>query len=179
MSGEKTTKRAWRWLFPWNDEKTERWLTEEARAGWRLTRVGFFGGYTFERAAPAEVGYRLDVAPSKLRDRGEYFDLFRDAGWEHLGHRGLWHFFRKDASDGRTPEIYTDNRSKIGKYRRILAFLGAMTAVMGSQVATNPGVRHSTAIAVIYAVLLAFLLYFIVRVLLRIRSLKAVAGEQG
>ena len=179
MNGEKTTKRVWRWLLPWDDEKEERWLAEQARAGWRLTAVRCFGGYTFERAAPAEVAYRLDVAPSKLHDRGEYFGLFRDAGWQHLGHRGLWQFFGKEVTDGRAPEIYTDNRSKIGKYRRILAFLGAMTAVMGSQVATNPGVRHSTAGAVIYSVLLAFLLYFIVRVLLRIRSLKAVAGEQG
>ena len=179
MNGEKTTKRVWRWLLPWNDERTERWLTEEARAGWRLTRVGFFGGYTFERATPAEVVYRLDVAPSKLHDRGQYFDLFRDAGWTLLGHRGLWQFFSRDVAGGGVPEIYTDHRSKIGKYRRILALLGAMTAVLGSQVATNPGVRHSTAITAFYAVLVGFLLYFIVRVLLRIRSLKAVAGEQG
>ncbi len=179
MNGEKTTKRVWRWLLPWNDEREERWLAEQARSGWRLTKVECFGGYTFERAAPGEVVYRLDVAPSKLRDRGEYFDLFRDAGWTLLGHRGLWQFFARDASDGRVQEIYTDNRSKIGKYRRILAFLGAMTAVMGSQMAVNPGVRRERPVAAIYAVMLALFLYFIVRVLLRIRGLKAAAGGQG
>jgi Protein of unknown function (DUF2812) len=179
MNGEKTTKRVWRWLLPWDDEKEERWLAEQARSGWRLTAVRCFGGYTFERAAPAEMAYRLDVAPSKLHDRSEYFGLFRDAGWQHLGHRGLWQFFAKEAADGRTAEIYTDNRSKIGKYRRILAFLGMMMAMLGSQLATNPATTHRRGVTVIYAVMLAIFLYFIVRVLLRIRGLKAAAGPQG
>jgi Protein of unknown function (DUF2812) len=179
VNGERTTKRVWRWLLPWADEKEERWLADQARAGWRLTEVRCFGGYTFERAAPAEVAYRLDVAPSKLHGRSEYFDLFRDAGWQHLGHRGLWQFFAKEVTDGRPPEIYSDNRSKIGKYRRILAFLGMMMAVLGSQMATNPAATRLRAVTVIYSVMLALFLYFIVRVLLRIRSLKASAGQQG
>ena len=133
-------------LLPWNDEKEGRWLAEQERSGWHLKTVGCFGGYVFERAAPADVAYRLDFGPSRLHDRSEYFGLFRDAGWEHLGHRGLWQYFRKVAVDGQAPEIYTDPQSRIAMYRRVSAIMGAMVAVMASQVGStvSRGGAHTT-----------------------------------
>jgi hypothetical protein len=172
MNEAKTTKRAFRWLLPWNDENEERWLAEQARSGWRLRKVGCFGGYTFERSAPTEVVYRIDVGPPKGRDRSEYFGLFSDAGWEHLGNRGLWQFFSREATDGSAPEIYTDTSSRIGKYRRIVAFMAIMVGALGTQVAVQSPRAHWGLVTVAPLVVLAVFVYFIVRTLLRIHQLR-------
>jgi hypothetical protein len=36
---------------------------------------------------------------------------------------GGWQYFRKEAPAGETPEIYTDQASKVYKYQRLLLFL--------------------------------------------------------
>ena len=179
MNGDKTTKRVFRMLLPWNDEKEGRWLAEQERSGWHLKAVGCFGGYVFERAASADVTYRLDFGPSRFHDRSEYFGLFRDAGWEHLGHRGLWQYFRKPTVDGQVPEIYTDPQSRIAMYRRVSAIMGAMVAVMASQVGStvSRGGAHTTlaGLPVILAIQLLLMVLFgygTVKLLLVISRLK-------
>ncbi len=181
MDGDRTTRRVFRMLLPWNDEKAERWLEEQARSGWHLQRVGCFGGYTFERGAPAEVAYRLDFGPSARRDREEYFGLYRDAGWEHLGTRGLWQFFRKPVVAGDVPEIFTDPASRIAKYRRLLALFGMFVAVfttqIGSHVATRGASRAGAApggfdwVLGVQAVMMGVFLYGVVRLALVINRL--------
>ncbi len=186
MEMGRETKKMFRMLLPWNDEKEEKWLEEEARAGWHLRKVGCFGGYTFERGPAAEVAYRLDFGPSARRDRSEYFGLFRDAGWEHVGRRGLWQFFRKPAAGGEVPEIYTDPASRIAKYQRIAAFLGVFAAVMvtqvGSSVTRTAGRSASgflDAILVLQVLLMAVFVYGIVRltrVVNRLKKQRKLAG---
>lgn len=186
MSGEAKTKTVVRMLMAWNDEKEERWLAEQARAGWRLKVVRCFG-YTFERAAPAELTYRLDFGPSRRSDRSEYFGLFRDAGWEHVGTRGLWQYFRKAVLDGQVPEIYTDPQSRIGKYRRVAALMGMMLAILVTQTAPRlaiGGQPASTlgrfpAILGIQLALMAVMVYGIVRLLLVISRLTRSAGPDA
>ena len=156
MSGDKTTKSVVRMMMAWNDQKEERWLSEQEREGWHLKAVRFFG-YTFERRAPTDVAYRLDLLPSCRRDRGEYFGLFKDAGWEHVGCRGLWQVFRKPVVDGQAPEIHTDPQSRIAMYRRLLALSVCMLAVMVSQMGpriANLDQRHSGSAIARYDVIL-------------------------
>ncbi len=128
MTGMRNTRAAVRPFLPWSDTRHERWLTEQARSGWNVTRVHAWG-YTLERGAPAEVAYRLDVAPRNRADADEYLALFRDAGWEHVGRRGLWEIFRKPVVAGEQTEIHTDPGSKIAVYQRAMAFLAAMTII--------------------------------------------------
>ena len=116
------TKRVFRWFWAWNDEQEEAWLTDMARKGWHLREPGIFGFYTFERGAPRNVAYRLDFKTAG-KDIEEYLQLFADAGWEHVGEMGGWHCFRKEATEGEMPEIYTDKCSKIHKYQRLFFFL--------------------------------------------------------
>ncbi len=185
MSSGKQTKTVVRLLMAWNDEREERWLAEQERSGWHLKAVRCFG-YTFERAAAAEVAYRLDFGPSVRHDRGEYFGLFRDAGWEHVGKRGLWQYFRKAVVDGQAPEIYTDPQSRIGKYRRLVALLGALFAVVLSQTAprlaaegqSGSALARYPAFLFLQLFLIAVFAYGIVRLLLVISRLKRTPAKQ-
>lgn len=127
-------KRVFRVMLAWNDQKEQRWLSEQARAGWHVERMGLVG-YTLIKGTPAEIAYRLDVGPPR-GDRTEYLGLFRDAGWEHVGCRGIWHLFRKPVVDGDVPEIHTDPESRIAMYRRLL---GISTLMMLAMVLQIPG----------------------------------------
>ncbi len=178
MNAEKTAKRVVRIFMAWNDEKEQRWLEEQARSGWLVRSVNAFG-YTFERAAPAEVAYRLDWTRHCRRKSDEYLGLFRDAGWEHLGRRGNWNLWRKPVADGVVPEIYTDPASRIAMYRQVAAFLFLFFALMPTQMAPQIARWDSSSahgrfpvVLAIYGVLMAFFLYDIIRILLVISRLK-------
>jgi hypothetical protein len=68
------------------------------------------------------VAYRLDFI-TQSKKKPDYFQLFQDAGWEHVGEMGGWQYWRKDVEAGKATEIFTDNASKIQKYQRLLGFL--------------------------------------------------------
>lgn len=56
------------------------------------------------------------------KDRAQYLQLFRDAGWTHLGEYGAWQYFRTRPVRGEAPEIYTDAAFKTKKDQRVLPF---------------------------------------------------------
>lgn len=185
MSNE--TKTVVRFLMAWNDEREERWLAEQERSGWHLKAVRSFG-YTFERATSAEVAYRLDFHAGPRENRQEYLALFQDSGWEHLGARGLWHYFRQSVVDGRIPEIFTDPESRIAKYQRVMALLGVMLVLLAVVIAPKTpveGVRDQARLVdTVYAsaffiklAVMAFLLYAIVRLARVIDRLKRAAAK--
>jgi hypothetical protein len=174
---ESRTKTVFRMLMAWNDEREQRWLAEQERAGWRLRRVRAFG-YTFEQAPPAEAAYRLDFGPPP-RERAEYLALFRDAGWENLGRRGLWYFFRKPVTGDVVPEIYTDAASRIAMYRRVAAFMAVMLLSLVLQIAPRLAseggtgwASHSPAFLTLQLLLAAVFAYGLVRLLLVISRLR-------
>ena len=109
-------------FFIWQDEDEERWLEEMARNGLHLASVSSFGRYTFQQGKPREFVYRLDYQEKMKQEMQDYYQLFRDAGWEFVGERSFFKYFRKPRRAGEVNEIFTDNRSKIAKYKRILLF---------------------------------------------------------
>jgi len=111
-----------KWFWAWQDDKEEAWLRSMAQQGWHLSRPGLFGQYTFSVGEPREMVYRLDFIQSNKRT-DDYFQLFRDAGWEYVGEMGGWQYWRKEVKAGAAPEIFTDVESKIQKYQRLLGFL--------------------------------------------------------
>ncbi len=119
------TETCWkfRWFWAWQDEREEAWLGSMSREGWHLSEFGFPGVYYFRKGEPKNFVYRLDFQTSRMKDREAYLQLFRDAGWEHLGNMSAWEYFRKEARPGEEPEIFTDPESKIQKYQRVLRFL--------------------------------------------------------
>ncbi len=185
MNGEKSTKRVFRMMMVWNDQREERWLSEQAREGWHMTSVNAFG-YSFERGAPADVAYRFDWGPGCRRDQSEYLGIFRDSGWEHMGRRGRWNIFRRPVVGGVIPEIYTDPQSRIAMYQRVMAFMGLFLAIvvtqMGPQIsreASSDTLGRFPWVLTIYGVLVAFFLYGMVRMLFVIRRLRKTTLPSG
>lgn len=122
------TIRKVKFFWAWQDEKEEAWLREMAQQGWHLVSPSYPCVYTFIQGEARDVAYRLDYITSRV-DRGEYMQLFQDAGWEHVGELVGWQYFRKDAKPGEDPQIYTDPESKIDKYRRLFGFLIILTPI--------------------------------------------------
>jgi hypothetical protein len=58
----------------------------------------------------------MDFDQTSGKDR-EYFTLFEEVGWERVIHIFGWQYWRKESSQGRTPEIFTENNSIIKKYQ--------------------------------------------------------------
>ncbi len=117
-----TTLKEFHWFWAWDDEKEEAWLAEMARKGWHFKSVTMPGFYTFEAGESRNDVYRLDFF-SDHKSKADYVQLFLDAGWDYMGEMGSWQYFRKQAAEGETPEIFSDNASKATKYRRVLLIL--------------------------------------------------------
>jgi hypothetical protein len=121
-----TLIKKFRWFWSWQDDKEEQWLGEMAWQGLHLIKPDYFGQYYFTKGKPQEVAYRLDFVTLSNK-KEDYYQLFRDAKWEHVGEMGGWQYWRKPVENGKTPEIFTDSASKVQKYLRML---GWMTILM-------------------------------------------------
>lgn len=86
-------------------------LAKKSAKGWHLQKFGFLG-YTLERGEPMAVEYELDYNEQPDAD---YFQLFQDAGWEHICSGGAMHIFR--APEG-TAKIYSRKADKRDVYRQ-------------------------------------------------------------
>jgi hypothetical protein len=117
-----TTITKFKWFWAWQDEKEENWLHEMATQGYHLRTVGFPGYYEFETGEPRNDYYRMDYITDR-KGYENYLQLFRDAGWEHLGEMGGWQYFRTHGEGTSIPEIYTDKDSKAQKYQRLITIL--------------------------------------------------------
>ncbi len=167
------TKREFKWFWAWNDEEEEAWLRKMAQQGWHLIKAGAFGTHTFEKGAPKDVVYRLDFKLADV-DKEEYLQLFADAGWEHVGEMGGWQYFRIEVAEGQTPEIYTDNASKIKKYQRILLFLTIFLPIYSTMLyrtSESPSAFMRVAELMMAAFMMLYV-YAMVRLFLRIQELK-------
>jgi len=127
---EPSTQWKFRWFWPWQDDREEAWLGELSRKGWYLSGLRFPDLYRFVKGDPKKFVYRLDYQVSRMKDREAYLQLFRDAGWEHVGKMGSWEYFRKEQIDDAEPEIFTDPESKIRKYRQVLGNLVLLLAIV-------------------------------------------------
>ena len=179
---ETQTLKKLRWFWAWEDEQEEAWLRQMSQAGWHLESVGLPGLYTFRQGEPRDYVYRLDFNSNRAGFL-HYVQLFQDAGWQHLLAYGNWQYFRKEARPGENPEIFTDNASKVTKYRRVLFILVVILPLLLSSL--NPlrqGLRPELAgspVGVVWLVIelaylgfLLLLIYGILRLLWRIGQLK-------
>jgi hypothetical protein len=117
-----TTISKFKWFWAWQDEKEEAWLHEMAQQGFHLRSVAGPLHYEFEMGEPRNEYYRMDYIVDR-KDYQNYLQLFKDAGWEHLGEMGGWQYFRTKAEGNSIPEIYTDKDSKAQKYQRLITIL--------------------------------------------------------
>ncbi len=114
-----------KWFWPWQDNQEETWLGQMAQQGLHLKQAHSMAKYDFIKGDPQHFVYRLDFQDAlKRKNTDEYLRIFADAGWEHLGAKRGWQYFRKAVKSGEEPEIFTDTESKIQKYNRYLTYLG-------------------------------------------------------
>jgi hypothetical protein len=167
------TVRKFHLFWAWEDEREEGWLREMSRKGFHLKAVGMPGSYTFTPGTPGDTVYRLDYFKNR-KDRAGYLQFFQDAGWIHIGEMSGWQYFRKEATDGEAPEIYSDNGSKANKYQRILLSLIIFLPLYSYFfLVLNRGERSlAPAITLFMFLLMLVYVYAMVRLLLRITRLK-------
>ena len=167
------TLRKYRWYWAWEDEKEEIWLREMSNQGWHLNRVDFPGWYNFIKGEPKDYAYRLDWAADGKKS-ADYFQLFKDAGWDYLGEMNSWQYFRKEAVNGLAPEIFTDYDSKVYKYRRIIGILVIFVPIILISFINLSDMNHAWAqgLQIFFGLMLVFYAYLITMLLLRINALK-------
>lgn len=93
-------------------EKEEIWLHNQHMNGWKLVKMIPPCFFIFEKCTPAEVAYRLDYKNNS--ETSNYFQIFRDYGWEYIGRCVGWLYFRKPSTEvdsERDGEIFSDNES--------------------------------------------------------------------
>lgn len=108
------------WLFEeWQLEQQEAWLADMASQGWHLQRIGMM--VTFQKGTPREMRYRCEVANPEYQD-DERKEIYRAAGWEHMGHHGSIQVYRAPL-DAAIPEIHTEPITQALTFRHLLCKL--------------------------------------------------------
>ena len=179
------TIRKFKWFWPWQDEEEEAWLRSISQKGWHLFSLGLPCIYRFLAGEPRDYVYRLDYQTFPKKDKQEYQQLFRDAGWEYVGEMSGWQqYFRKEAKEGEAPEIFTDVESKVAKYKQVLAFLAFFVVIEAICVAIF---AHNIwgdypyswwgiirIISLLVPLVMGCFIYVIIRLILRIRTLRRI-----
>lgn len=147
-------------------EGIQSWLEDMAANGFFLIRDGVFCGiFSFERRAPQQTTYRLDVAQKRkprFWDSGselteDELELYRSMGWEYLLCYGDFRIYRSMESD--SPELNTEGETHAitisllkQKYRNafIYAVLTALFWLVFAQSALHYSFRIAASIGVVF-----------------------------
>ena len=130
-----------------------------------------------ELARPQEVLRKLRASlkpDGRLgKDKAHYLQLFHDAGWEHLMDHLGWQYFRQTVLDGASPEIFSDNESKVQKYERLLVFLVMLLPLYIPFVLLDSG-RLWVALAAMACMILyiGFVAFAFTSLMMRVKQLK-------
>lgn len=136
MAAEKKLKKRYH-LAPcpnYDVEKLESWLQDMAKEGWQLEKDSIFCGFfTFAKAAPSTVRYRLepkgkddslgDVPDEDLRS------LCEEYGWEYVDSYGQFYIYRATRPDAR--EMNTDLQVQAAALKTGTLSSGIITLIDG------------------------------------------------
>lgn len=114
-------------------EKEEKWVNGMGAQGWHLQKFSF-GRFTFTKGEPGAFIYRNEfISGMSSNEKKDYFEFLKDSGISIINELGGWVYMKKAAADGPF-ELYTDTKSKIAYYKRMLnifALLFFINAWMG------------------------------------------------
>lgn len=102
-------------------EEEEVWLRNKHKNGWKLLRMTQPCFYIFERCTPEDMTYRLDYKNNA--ETSNYFQIFRDYGWEYINQSVGWLYFRKPSSETdseQNDEIFSDNESRLDMINHVV-----------------------------------------------------------
>ena len=114
-----------RFKFFWadQDEEQETWLRAMAQQGLHLVDVNPLCFWTFRRGEPADTVYRVNYSSDAKET--DFHQLMRDAGWTLAATTVGWQYWRIPAVNGKSPQIFTDQASRMKKFRQLLGLLVA------------------------------------------------------
>ena len=161
-------------------EEEEVWLHNQHKNGWKLLKMIPPCLYIFEKCAPEDVTYRLDYKNNA--ETGDYFQIFKDYGWEYIGQCVGWLYFRKPSSqtdseqDG---EIFSDNESRIDMINpvvktRLLPILAIFLCCVLPNFFRSIAISDPLAavFTVFFAVMTLFYFYLLIYCSLKLRKLR-------
>lgn len=112
-------------------EKEEGWLDRMAQGGQEFTGRDLLGFYCFRSGQPEQVVHRIDYRTFKRRaDFQDYRALFHDSGWRHIaGTKNSGAQYFKKSRDGAKEDIFSDQVSRAGRYKRMSSLSLTMAIV--------------------------------------------------
>lgn len=114
-------------------EKEEKWVNEMGAQGWHLQKFTL-ARFAFTKGEPGVFIYRNEfISGLSSNEKKDYFEFLKDSGISIINELGGWVYMKKAAADGPF-ELYTDTKSKIAYYKRMLnifALLFFINAWMG------------------------------------------------
>ena len=171
-------RKVFRLYGAWNADKEAKWLSDMGKSGWRLSTF-CLGLYTFETVKPDDCTYEIDFSILSRQERGSYFALYREAGWEYVTSFANWHYFRAPTETATRRPAYSDVSSKRGKLRRVLAVVLASTVPMTYFGIINPVLNGYIGEDRIYYVIggfsvfvIAACLYAVLRIAIKLKHLE-------
>lgn len=108
----------------WEEEKEEHWLTSQSKLGWHLVSVVAGFVYIFQKGEPKDLVYRLDHNTKKGYELNEYVSFIEESGWEYICEIfNGWKYFKKEAIQGEVLDLYTDEESRVFKYKSLYGII--------------------------------------------------------
>jgi hypothetical protein len=139
-----------------------------ARQGLHLEGLNILCTWTFVKGEPADTVYRVDYND----ESADYRQLLEDAGWTRAASLMGWQYWQTKAANGRSPELFTDVKSKKARFRRMMAQV--LTGLFpGTLFLTSPATREAVselsgpfivALVLLYGVALVGLLRLFIRI---------------
>ena len=136
----KATCTRFKFFLPDQDVEQEQWLRAMALKGLHLKKLNLLQLWTFEKGEPADMVYRVDF--NTEWPNADYCQLLEDAGWERAACLTGWQYWRIKAVNGRSPEIFTDAKSKESKFKRLMTLIVICTLPSVILFAST-GMRHA------------------------------------
>lgn len=122
----RTTKKVFKLFYIFDLEKEENWLREMANKGWFFKKVNFLGVYTFVKGPCLDTIYKIDFNKN-IGDIEEYYNLFRESGWEFISKIRFLKYFRyvgNTTNYENKPDIYNEPTEQIAFLRNwLIGFL--------------------------------------------------------
>lgn len=101
-------------------EQEAAWLSFMHREGWKLLSTDGYR-YQFEKTEKEDWCYQLDYKENGVAE-DDYIQMYRDFGWEYVGHFNNWCYFRKKRIESEEADttVFSDRESKLELCKRIL-----------------------------------------------------------
>ncbi len=158
-------KKEFKYFTIFKYEEEQEYLRDMHKRGWKLVKISGIGTYHFEECEPEDVVYQLDY---NLEKNKEYFQMFKDCGWEYLFDFAQYSYFCKPKSEMQGEEaIFCDEQSHYDMMDRVIKgrltpLLLLFSTLLLPQFILNMTVYHNHLIAVMYgAILVLYVIVFL------------------